>query len=56
MRLRIRLFGSTRFTTLPGWVMRHVRKAPEKLEKRIVERLRADLYRKVGFADLALAA
>lgn len=56
IRLRLRLFGSTRFMTLPGWVMRHVRKLPESLDKRIVERLRADLYRRVGFTDLAMAA
>jgi hypothetical protein len=55
LRLRLRLFGSTRFVTLPGWVMRHVRKMPESLDKRIVERLRADLFRRVGFTDLGVA-
>ena len=56
LRLRLRLFGSTRFVTLPGWVMRHVRRLPESLDRRIVERLRADLYRKVGFIDIRMAA
>lgn len=56
LRLRLRLFGTTRFMTLPGWVMRHVRKLPENIDKRIVERLRADLYRRVGFTDLRMAA
>ncbi len=52
MRLRIRLFGSTRFTSLPKWVMEHARERPEGLDRRIVERLRADLCKKVGFTDM----
>lgn len=49
LRLRIRLFGSTRVESVPNWLLDFPNIELDSLEKRIGERLRADLPKKIGF-------
>lgn len=49
LRLRIRLFRTTRNCALPSWVKRQEDEKTSYMDNRIAERLRADLYKKIGF-------
>lgn len=55
LRLRLRLFTSVRFSVLPDWVQQYLPGPPPGIDRRIVERLRADLFRFVSFVDLRSA-
>ena len=49
LRLRIRLFRTTRNCALPSWVKKQEKEETSYMDNRIAERLRADLYKKIGF-------